>query len=125
MSTCINEVFLSVAVHKYSFTVFISSSLLHMLITCRLWQVIRRHYVNPEVNKTLCSVFYLYRGPHFVMNIRSIVIQVLLRFSYLQGVLQAQTHKAGISIPQNVESCRRPFTIFKALSLHLGGACWI
>lgn len=59
MSTCINEVFLSVAVHKYSFTVFISSSLLHMLITCRLWQVIRRHYVNPEVNKALCSVLYL------------------------------------------------------------------
>nr|XP_046265790.1 post-GPI attachment to proteins factor 2 isoform X2 [Scatophagus argus] len=25
-----------------------TSSLLHMLITCRLWQVIRRHYVNPE-----------------------------------------------------------------------------
>lgn len=35
-------------VHKYGFIVFIGSSLLHMLITCRLWQVIRRHYVNPE-----------------------------------------------------------------------------
>ncbi|KAM6984334.1 post-GPI attachment to proteins factor 2 [Tautogolabrus adspersus] len=36
------------SVHKNAFIVFISSSLLHMLITCRLWQVIRRHYVNPE-----------------------------------------------------------------------------
>ncbi|KAK9519394.1 hypothetical protein VZT92_022128 [Zoarces viviparus] len=34
--------------HKNGFVVFIGSSLLHMLITCRLWQVIRRHYVNPE-----------------------------------------------------------------------------
>lgn len=36
------------SVHKNAFIVFIGSSLLHMLITCRLWQVIRRHYVNPE-----------------------------------------------------------------------------
>uniref|UniRef100_A0A3Q1EMJ4 Acyltransferase PGAP2 n=1 Tax=Acanthochromis polyacanthus TaxID=80966 RepID=A0A3Q1EMJ4_9TELE len=39
------------SVHKYGFIVFIVSSLLHMLITCRLWHVIRKHYVNPEVNK--------------------------------------------------------------------------
>ncbi|XP_068454990.1 post-GPI attachment to proteins factor 2 [Clinocottus analis] len=36
------------SVHKNSFIVFIASSLLHMLITCRLWQVIQRHSVNPE-----------------------------------------------------------------------------
>lgn len=75
-----------------------------------------------------CVLFiyiYLYSSIYIdVMNIRSIVIQVLLSF-YLQGVLQGQTHKAGISIPQNFESRRRPFTIFKALSLHPGGACWI
>ncbi|XP_029029108.1 post-GPI attachment to proteins factor 2 [Betta splendens] len=35
-------------VHKNGFIVFIASSLLHMLITCRLWHVIRRSYVNPE-----------------------------------------------------------------------------
>uniref|UniRef100_A0A4W6DJX8 Acyltransferase PGAP2 n=1 Tax=Lates calcarifer TaxID=8187 RepID=A0A4W6DJX8_LATCA len=38
-------------VHKNGFVVFIGSSLLHMLITCWLWHVIRRSYVNPEVNK--------------------------------------------------------------------------
>ncbi|XP_069001826.1 post-GPI attachment to proteins factor 2 [Embiotoca jacksoni] len=36
------------SVHKNGFIVFIGSSLLHMLITCRLWYVIRKHYVNPE-----------------------------------------------------------------------------
>ncbi|XP_041658129.1 post-GPI attachment to proteins factor 2 isoform X2 [Cheilinus undulatus] len=36
------------SVHKNAFIVFIASSLLHMLITCRLWQVIKRHYINPE-----------------------------------------------------------------------------
>ncbi|XP_033932783.1 post-GPI attachment to proteins factor 2-like, partial [Pseudochaenichthys georgianus] len=35
-------------VHKYGFAVFMGSSLLHMLITCRLWMVIRRHYVHSE-----------------------------------------------------------------------------
>ncbi|KAL7389803.1 hypothetical protein ABVT39_010041 [Epinephelus coioides] len=35
-------------VHKNGFIMFIGSSLVHMLITCRLWQVISRHYVNPE-----------------------------------------------------------------------------
>lgn len=35
-------------IHKKGFIVFIASSLLHMLITCRLWHVIRTHYVNPE-----------------------------------------------------------------------------
>lgn len=37
-------------VHKNGFIMFIASSLLHMLITCRLWYVIRRNYVSPEVN---------------------------------------------------------------------------
>ncbi|XP_028276590.1 acyltransferase PGAP2 isoform X2 [Parambassis ranga] len=36
------------SVHKNGFITFIASSLLHMLITCRLWYVIRRHYVNQE-----------------------------------------------------------------------------
>uniref|UniRef100_A0A3P8TXD9 Acyltransferase PGAP2 n=1 Tax=Amphiprion percula TaxID=161767 RepID=A0A3P8TXD9_AMPPE len=36
------------SVHKNGFIVFIASSLLHMLVTCRLWHVIRKHYVNPE-----------------------------------------------------------------------------
>ncbi|KAK5917602.1 hypothetical protein CgunFtcFv8_002436 [Champsocephalus gunnari] len=40
-------------VHKYGFAVFMGSSLLHMLITCRLWMVIRRHYVHSE-EKTSC-----------------------------------------------------------------------
>ncbi|KAM7397445.1 hypothetical protein PAMA_005638 [Pampus argenteus] len=35
-------------VHKNGFIVFIASSLLHMLSTCRLWHVIRRYSVNPE-----------------------------------------------------------------------------
>ncbi|KAL6098231.1 pgap2 [Pungitius sinensis] len=38
----------SYSVHQNAFIVFIVCSLLHMLVTCRLWQVIRRHYVNPE-----------------------------------------------------------------------------
>lgn len=45
--------FVSAGLHENGFIVFIASSLLHMLITCRLWHVIRTHYVNPEVNKTL------------------------------------------------------------------------
>ncbi|XP_029924352.1 post-GPI attachment to proteins factor 2 isoform X2 [Myripristis murdjan] len=36
------------SVHKNGFIVFIGSSLLHMLFTCRLWQVISRYCVNPE-----------------------------------------------------------------------------
>lgn len=42
-------------IHKNGFIVFIASSLLHMLITCRLWHVIRSHYVNPEVTKFCLS----------------------------------------------------------------------
>lgn len=36
------------SLHKNGFIVFIGSSLLHMLSTCRLWYVIRRHYVTSE-----------------------------------------------------------------------------
>ncbi|KAM3601656.1 uncharacterized protein V6R79_016349 [Siganus canaliculatus] len=36
------------AAHKNGFIMFIGASLVHMLITCRLWHVIRKHYVNPE-----------------------------------------------------------------------------
>lgn len=88
--------FLSVGIHKNGFVVFIASSLLHMLITCRLWHVIKRQYVNPEVNNALCSVFYLhrYRGVHFILMNKGIVIQVLLRIFLFwpAGVLQVHTH---------------------------------
>ncbi|TDH05378.1 hypothetical protein EPR50_G00142980 [Perca flavescens] len=36
------------SLHKNGFIVFVGSSLLHMLVTCRLWQVIRRNYVDPK-----------------------------------------------------------------------------
>ncbi|XP_039882977.1 post-GPI attachment to proteins factor 2-like [Simochromis diagramma] len=36
------------SVHKYGFVTFIGSSLVHMLTTCWLWYVIKRHYVSPE-----------------------------------------------------------------------------
>ncbi|XP_019904021.2 post-GPI attachment to proteins factor 2 isoform X3 [Esox lucius] len=36
------------SVHKNGFITFIASSLLHMLITCRLWQVIKKFSLNPE-----------------------------------------------------------------------------
>ncbi|XP_029957338.1 acyltransferase PGAP2 [Salarias fasciatus] len=42
----------SYSLHKNGFIAFVSSSLLHMLITCRLWYVIKRHYVNPEELKS-------------------------------------------------------------------------
>lgn len=55
----VNDTFVSADVHKNGFIVFIASSLLHMLITCRLWHVIRRSYVNPEVNKRVHDVCLL------------------------------------------------------------------
>ncbi|KAJ7996241.1 hypothetical protein DPEC_G00235060 [Dallia pectoralis] len=36
------------SVHKNGFITFIASSVLHMLITCRLWQVIKKFSLNPE-----------------------------------------------------------------------------
>ncbi|XP_034033475.1 post-GPI attachment to proteins factor 2 [Thalassophryne amazonica] len=36
------------SVHKHSFIVFVASSLLHMLVTCRLWHVIGSWSLNPE-----------------------------------------------------------------------------
>ncbi|KAF7648795.1 hypothetical protein LDENG_00151760 [Lucifuga dentata] len=38
--------------HKNGFIVFAASSLLHMLMTCRLWQMIRRYGVSPEQEVT-------------------------------------------------------------------------
>ncbi|XP_036379070.1 post-GPI attachment to proteins factor 2 isoform X2 [Megalops cyprinoides] len=35
-------------VHKIGFIVFIASSLIHMAITCRLWQVIKKYSLIPE-----------------------------------------------------------------------------
>ncbi|XP_022070695.1 post-GPI attachment to proteins factor 2 [Acanthochromis polyacanthus] len=52
------------SVHKYGFIVFIVSSLLHMLITCRLWHVIRKHYVNPEEITS-----YRWKSRLFVFNV--------------------------------------------------------
>ncbi|KAK2827975.1 hypothetical protein Q5P01_019009 [Channa striata] len=64
-------------VHKNGFIVFIASSLLHMLITCRLWHVIRRYYMNPEemtsyrwkmrlflFNSSCCLVAYYFFRRH-------------------------------------------------------------
>uniref|UniRef100_A0AAY5KYG0 Acyltransferase PGAP2 n=1 Tax=Esox lucius TaxID=8010 RepID=A0AAY5KYG0_ESOLU len=42
------------SVHKNGFITFIASSLLHMLITCRLWQVIKKFSLNPELCPSLC-----------------------------------------------------------------------
>ncbi|XP_026184562.1 post-GPI attachment to proteins factor 2 isoform X2 [Mastacembelus armatus] len=50
-------------VHKYGFIVFIASSLVHMLVTCRLWQVIRRYSVNPEEMRS-----YLWKLRLFLFN---------------------------------------------------------
>lgn len=36
-------------VHKYGFAVFIGCSLVHMVITCWLWYVIKRESMSPEV----------------------------------------------------------------------------
>ncbi|XP_014908982.1 post-GPI attachment to proteins factor 2 isoform X1 [Poecilia latipinna] len=54
----------SYKIHKYSFVVFIGCSLLHMLITCRLWFVIKRHYVNPEEKTS-----FLWKARIFLFNI--------------------------------------------------------
>nr|XP_057942086.1 post-GPI attachment to proteins factor 2 [Doryrhamphus excisus] len=55
-------------VHKNCFFVFIVSSLLHMLITCRLWHVINRHYVSPEEGKS-----YRWKLRLFLFNLSSCV----------------------------------------------------
>lgn len=48
------------SLHKNGFIAFVSSSLLHMLITCRLWYVIKRDYVNPEELKSYRWKLYLF-----------------------------------------------------------------
>ncbi|XP_068186515.1 post-GPI attachment to proteins factor 2 [Antennarius striatus] len=50
--------------HKYGFIIFLASSLLHMLITCRLWYVIKRHGVSPEETRS-----YHWKLRIFVFNI--------------------------------------------------------
>ncbi|KAM9846529.1 post-GPI attachment to proteins factor 2 [Aulostomus maculatus] len=51
-------------VHKNGFIVFTASSLLHMLLTCRLWHVISRHSVNPEETKS-----YRWKVRLFLFNV--------------------------------------------------------
>ncbi|KAF7206879.1 post-GPI attachment to proteins factor 2 [Nothobranchius furzeri] len=51
-------------VHKNGFITFIASSLLHMLITCRLWYVIRRNYVSQEEVTS-----YLWKLRLFLFNV--------------------------------------------------------
>ncbi|XP_047235274.1 post-GPI attachment to proteins factor 2 [Girardinichthys multiradiatus] len=51
-------------VHKYGFIVFIACSQLHMLITCRLWYVIKRTYVSPEEKTS-----FLWKVRIFLFNI--------------------------------------------------------
>ncbi|XP_056140834.1 post-GPI attachment to proteins factor 2 [Lampris incognitus] len=50
--------------HKNGFIVFIISSLLHMLITCRLWHVIKAYCVNPEEVTS-----YLWKVRLFLFNV--------------------------------------------------------
>ncbi|XP_013887986.1 post-GPI attachment to proteins factor 2 isoform X1 [Austrofundulus limnaeus] len=52
------------AVHKNAFITFIVSSLLHMLMTCRLWHVIRRNYISPQEKTS-----YLWKLRLFLFNI--------------------------------------------------------
>ncbi|XP_038137459.1 post-GPI attachment to proteins factor 2 [Cyprinodon tularosa] len=51
-------------VHKYGFIVFIACSLLHMLITCWLWYVIKRQYVSPEEKTS-----FLWKTRLFLFNV--------------------------------------------------------
>ncbi|KAM6961021.1 post-GPI attachment to proteins factor 2-like [Aplochiton taeniatus] len=39
-------------VHKEGFVLFIASSLIHMLITCRLWHAIKKYTLSPEDRKS-------------------------------------------------------------------------
>jgi len=48
-------VYQSTGVHKSGFIVFIGSSLLHMLCTCKLWSVIAKNSLSAEVMRFLYS----------------------------------------------------------------------
>ncbi|KAM6985281.1 post-GPI attachment to proteins factor 2 [Aplochiton taeniatus] len=50
--------------HKYGFIVFIAASMLYMLTTCRLWQVIKRLYVHPEE-----MISYRWKVRFFLINV--------------------------------------------------------
>lgn len=45
-------------VHKEGFVLFIISSIIYMLITCRLWKAIKKYSLSPEVrcDHTLCHL---------------------------------------------------------------------
>ncbi|XP_061828618.1 post-GPI attachment to proteins factor 2-like isoform X1 [Nerophis lumbriciformis] len=43
-------------VHKEGFVLFILSSLIYMLITCRLWKAIKKYSLNPEVSNLSLSL---------------------------------------------------------------------
>lgn len=44
--------FCSLVVHKEGFVLFIVSSLIYMLITCRLWKSIKKYSLSPEVRNS-------------------------------------------------------------------------
>lgn len=41
--------FPTLVVHKEGFVLFLVSSLIYMLITCRLWNAIKKYSLSPEV----------------------------------------------------------------------------
>uniref|UniRef100_A0A8C9YEZ7 Acyltransferase PGAP2 n=1 Tax=Sander lucioperca TaxID=283035 RepID=A0A8C9YEZ7_SANLU len=46
-------------VHKEGFVLFIVSSLIHMLITCRLWKTIKKYSLSPEVRNSGGGLFHI------------------------------------------------------------------
>lgn len=81
--------FCSSVVHKEGFVLFIISSLIYMLMTCRLWKSIKKYSLSPEVrnakshthtadrNYVICSTFmYFIAGFFFLLlnRIRSLTV---------------------------------------------------